>query len=268
MNPWLLHTDAVRVPTYFTLLMVGFALATAVLRREALRGGLPPRQVMNAAIVALPLALFGARAAHVLIVAPRLYWDNPLFAIRPTGGWVFFGGALGGVIAVTGWARFKELDPWAVLDVFAPATAFGLMFGRLGCLGAGCCYGRPADWPFGIAVPWSIRYYGHGQLPPELLGVPLHPAPLYAAGLALGLFLVLSVLRARQRFSGQTVLAFLVLYGIGRSVVELFRADASRGMWLGGWLSTSQIIGLVAAAIAVVLWLVRARTVSDRAAPG
>jgi len=62
MHPWLLHTEVLRLPTYFTFLMIGMALASSVLRREALLGGIDPREVMNAALLALPAALVGAQA--------------------------------------------------------------------------------------------------------------------------------------------------------------------------------------------------------------
>ncbi len=259
MNPWILYTDAFQLPTYFTSLMVGFALATFVLRREALRDAADPAETMTAALWALPAALVGARAAHVLVVAPAYYWANPLDVFSPVGGWVFYGGALLGLFAIVAWARAGGRDPWALLDRFAPATALGLIFGRLGCMGGGCCFGRPADWPFGVEVPWSVLYLRRGQLPEELLAVPLHPAPVYEMLLAFALFLGLSALRARQRFSGQAFLAFLLLYGVGRSVVELFRADFTRGMFFGGALSTSQIVGLSTAALALALWRQRSR---------
>jgi len=175
--------------------------------------------------------------------------------LSPAGGWVFYGGALGGVFAVIAWARWRGLDPWSLLDVFSVATAFGLVFGRLGCLGGGCCYGRVADWPLGAAVPWAVRYYRRGQIPEDLLSVPLHPTPLYAGVLALVLFVALSWWRRRQRFRGEVLLAFLVLYGLGRSVVELFRGDVERGLFFGGMVSTSQIVGLTSAVIAGAWWI-------------
>ncbi|MBW1877486.1 MAG: prolipoprotein diacylglyceryl transferase [Deltaproteobacteria bacterium] len=259
MHPWLLHTDVFRLPTYFTCLMIGMALASGVLRREALRGGLDHREVMNAALLALPAALAGARVMHVLVEAPAYYWSHPLQVLSPMGGWVFYGGALGGVLAVAGWARWRGLDPWQLLDVFSVATAFGLVFGRIGCLGGGCCYGRVADWPFGVVVPWAVRYYRRGQIPEDLLSVPLHPTPLYAVAIALALFVFLSFLRGRQRFGGEVLLAFLVLYGLGRSAAELFRADVERGLFFGGLVSTSQLLGLTTAAVAAATWWIWAR---------
>lgn len=255
MNPWLVYTEQLRLPTYFTALMVGFALATGVLRREARREGLPTRVVMDFALAAVPAVLIGARAAHVLFEAPAAYWQNPWAVFSPEGGWVFYGGLGAGIPALWAYARARGIDPWTLADIYSPAIPFGLIFGRLGCLGAGCCFGRPADWPLGVAVPWSVRYLRRGHLPDELLGVDLHPAPLYAAGFALTLFTVLSALRGQRRPPGEVFLIFVASYGVGRSILEVFRADAERGVYLGGLVSTSQVIGVLTALLALS-WLV------------
>jgi phosphatidylglycerol:prolipoprotein diacylglycerol transferase len=228
--------------------MVGFALATFVLRRETRRDGHPPSETMTAALWMLPASLIGARALHVIVEQPAYYLDHPLDVLSPVGGWVFYGGAIGGVLAVASWARAAGRDPWMVLDRFAVATAFGLIFGRIGCLGGGCCYGRPTD------LPWAVTYTRRGQIPEELMAVPLHPSPLYELALSLALFVGLSALRARRRRAGEAFLAFLVVYGLGRSAHEVLRADVERGLFLGGWLSTTQIVGLVSAAVAGALW--------------
>ncbi len=254
MNPWLLYTEPLRLPTYFTLLMIGFSVGTFALRREALRDGDAPRETFDAALWAVFGALFGARAAEVLLVAPAFYWANPWRALSPQAGWVFYGGLAGGALTVAAFARSRGVSAWRLIDRFAVATPLGLVFGRLGCLGAGCCHGRVADWPLGEAIPWAVRYTRRGRVPEELLAVPLHPAPLYAIALALSVFVALSWLRGRQRFEGEVTLALLTFYGLGRSAVEVFRGDVSRGLYAGGLLSTSQAIGLSTAALAAVVW--------------
>ena len=50
----------------------------------------------------------------------------------------------------------------------------------------------------------------------------------------------------------------LLLYAVTRSAIEAFRGDELRGLWFGGALSTSQLIGAVAGVVVLVL-LVRNR---------
>jgi len=252
MHPWLVYTEWLQLPTYFTMLMVGFTLASWVVVREARRQGWPVRVAVDACLVAIPTGLVGSRLAHVVLEAPAFYLRDPLAMVAPAGGWVFYGGALGAGIGVLVYARLKGLSFLALGDMLAPAVAFGLVFGRLGCLGGACCRGKPADFPFGWEVPWAVTYYQRRQLPEEILGVPLHPAPLYASLFALFLFVVLTLMRRRQRYAGQVLLAFFALYGAGRFALEVFRADIERGLYLGGLLSTSQAIALVTGGVAVV----------------
>jgi phosphatidylglycerol:prolipoprotein diacylglycerol transferase len=253
VHPVLLHTDWVRLPTYFTCLMVGFALASFVLRREALRRGLPTREVIDLALWVVPLALIGSRVAHLVFVDPTTWRTHPA-ALITGGGFVFYGGAFGGLAAIAGWSWRTGRSPWVYGDCLAPATAFGLAWGRLGCLGGGCCYGKPIAWPFGVQLPWGIRYTRAPGIPDDLLGVPLHPAPLYASATALSLFVALSWLASRQRFDGQITAAFLLGYGTVRIALEVVRNDVSRGLYLGGWVSTSQAISAVAIAAGIALW--------------
>lgn len=268
MHPWLVYTELVRLPTYFTCLMVGFALASVVLRREAVREGLSPRAIMDLALLTLPAVLIGARLTHVALVAPRFYWAEPLEILKIAyGGFVFYGGLGSGGLMMLAWARRTGVSPWRLGDVFAPATAFGLIFGRLGCLGAGCCYGKAASWPFGIEVPWAIRYWHRGHVPDDLLAMPLHPSPLYEALLAWGIFVALGLWRRRQQVEGEVLLGFLALYGIGRSALEVLRGDVSRGLYLDGMLSTSQIIGLGSAIVALGLLAWRRRSAVARRRP-
>lgn len=270
MHPWLLYTEQVQLPTYFTCLMIGFSLGTAVLRREARREGRSTRQVFDLALLAVPMVMLGSRVFHILFIEPDFYRANPVevFNLRH-GGFVFYGGVVFGWLTIAAFAAYRRLSAWALGDIFAPAVAFGLIFGRIGCLGAGCCHGRPASYPFGVDVPWSVLYLRRGHLPDALLGVPLHPAPLYEITLALLLFVGLSAARARQVAArqagarswpaGTTTLLFVLGYGLGRSLIEQFRADDQRGLWFGELLSTSQALGLSSAAIAALVLAARWR---------
>jgi phosphatidylglycerol:prolipoprotein diacylglycerol transferase len=125
--------------------------------------------------------------------------------------------------------------------------------GRLGCLAAGCCYGKPTD------VPWAI-IFNHPAAAANVgtpLGIPLHPTQVYEAGAELLiLVLLLATERKGRPFAGRTFWLYMLLYAISRFIIEFYRGDP-RGLVMG--LSTSQFISVVLAPLSIVMliWLSR-----------
>ena len=116
---------------------------------------------------------------------------------------------------------------WKTMDACIPGLVLAHLFGRLGCLSAGCCYGKPTD------KPWGIRLYSD-LVDEHLRGIPLHPTQLYEAG-ALGiLFLGLLWIFHHRKFDGQVALTYFLAYPIIRSIVEIFRGDLIRGFVIDG----------------------------------
>jgi phosphatidylglycerol:prolipoprotein diacylglycerol transferase len=138
--------------------------------------------------------------------------------------------------------------------VFAPGIALGHAIGRLGCLAAGCCYGRPTEvaWAVTFRDPAAAANVG------TPLGVPLHPTQLYeSAAELLILILLVGTERRGRGFAGRTFWLYLLLYGISRFVIEVYRGDP-RGMVFDTF-STSQFISvvLVPLSLAMLAWLSR-----------
>lgn len=252
MQPWLHLPGGIDLPTYLTMISAGLALATFVVRREAARADLPVRAVFDVALVLIPAAFVFGRVI-VVLEDPARWLSDPL-QLLTEGGYTFYGSFLGASVALGLAARWRGLPSLAVLDVFSVAMPFGIPWGRLGCLGAGCCHGRPADWPLGIEVPWSVRYFGVGTFPEPLLAVPVHPTPLYDAIGGLGLFIALSRLHARRPPAGAVFAALLMGYAVMRSTTELFRGDLERGFFFDGWLSTAQATSIPVFLVGALLW--------------
>jgi phosphatidylglycerol:prolipoprotein diacylglycerol transferase len=142
---------------------------------------------------------------------------------------------------------------WTTCDVFAPGIALGHVTGRLGCLAAGCCYGRPADVPWAIVFNSPLAAANVGTP----LGIPLHPTQIYEAGAELLiLILILATERRGRTFAGRTFWLYIFLYAVSRYVVEMYRGDP-RGEVFG--FSTSQFISLVLAPLSLIMlgWLSR-----------
>jgi phosphatidylglycerol:prolipoprotein diacylglycerol transferase len=143
--------------------------------------------------------------------------------------------------------RRYRLPVWATADMYAPGIALGHIIGRLGCLLAGCCYGRPTDQPWGLTFTNPLAASNVGTP----LGVPLHPTQLYDAGAELLILAVLLIFERRGRpFAGRTFWLYMLLYAISRFIVEAFRGD-ERGALMG--MATSQFVSILVVPVALVM---------------
>ena len=137
---------------------------------------------------------------------------------------------------------------WA--DCFIPGVALAQGFGRIGCFLAGCCFGKPTDSILGVVFP-------AGSAAPA--GVPLWPVQLFSAAGDFLLAGTLLLLEKKRRGDGLLTGAYLLLYSVGRFLIEFLRADPRGAV---GILSTSQFIALFAAAAAAVILTLRKRGTS------
>jgi phosphatidylglycerol:prolipoprotein diacylglycerol transferase len=146
----------------------------------------------------------------------------------------------------------------AFADAAIPATLVGLSFGRIGCFLRGCCWGSPTASPLALV-------YSDFDAPARPIVVPLHPTQLYEAVLNFANYGVLAWLYKRRPAPGVVLSAYLIVYGVGRFVIELFRGDADRGFVLGGMLSTSQAIAIGMVVVGAVLLFMAPRTKPETA---
>jgi phosphatidylglycerol:prolipoprotein diacylglycerol transferase len=242
--------------TYGLLIATGFILGIWLAQREGKRRGQDPERIADLTFWILVAGLVGSRVYYIFVNWHDYFEANTFFATTSfgriprvlaiwEGGLVFYGGFIGAVLVAWLFMRRHGMDFLAHADTLIPSVALGHFFGRLGCFGAGCCWGDVAHGH----LPWMVHF------PPESLAyqtfagrptpaaflapdrsatLPLHPTQLYESFGELGLFLVLVVLvRPRKRFHGQVLAAWLMLYAVLRTVVESFRGDVERGVVLG-----------------------------------
>jgi phosphatidylglycerol:prolipoprotein diacylglycerol transferase len=167
---------------------------------------------------------------------PSEYITDPraLFTGR---GFVFYGSFLVAIPTMWWFFRKHRLSTYKMLDVMAITTCLVHMFGRVGCFLAGCCYGRPTGSGWGITFTDPACFA-------EPLHTPLYPMQIMEAGYILLVMLLLFFLKRHRRFYGQLFLAYLMLYAVGRFVLEFFRGDAGRGFIVENYISHSQFIAL------------------------
>lgn len=250
MYPILFKIGAFPVHTVGLLHALAFGIGVWWACREAQRAGFEVQHIIDLAVVAFVWSLIGARLFSVLFDGNLEWYLQHPFEIVAVwkGGLTFYGGFLFALAAGVRFVRRRNLDLWQVADFVAPGLALGLAVGRLGCLVSGDSFGKPTD------LSWAVTFTDPHALAPT--GVPLHPTQIYSALTNLALFGILLWWQKRQRFQGELSLIFLLLYAGTRSLVEVFRNDP-RGVYLDGLISTSQIISILVAGVAVALFAFR-----------
>lgn len=237
--PWI-EIGEFRVQSYFVVISLVLCLCALWISRRAESREMSSRRALDLFLVAMAGGLLGSRLLHVLWEEPAYYAQSPwlVFDVM-SGGFVWYGGALGAALALYLWVRFapkfdetakRERDFLKWLDFFAPVTAFGYAGGRLACVLTGCCFGRVCEWPFGIA---TIDHEGHThgifyRFPTQWLAVAWELAVL-----ALLLYFERHSTR-RTRARGFIFFSWLTLHGIGRVMMELLRDDP-RGPSVAGF---------------------------------
>ena len=193
-------------------------------------------------------AVVGARLFHVLDHLPY-YAQNPLEILAVwQGGIAVYGGFVGGVLAGVIAAWRLGLPVWRSLDAAAPAMLVGQAIGRIGCFINGDAWGAPTGCACGV-VYWNE----HALLPPDLLGVPTHPYPLYEiAGVAVLLGLLWTA-RGRQVPSGTVFLVTTIGYGLIRLVLSVVRQETV----IVFGLQEAQLIAVLTSAVAVAILAAR-----------
>jgi phosphatidylglycerol:prolipoprotein diacylglycerol transferase len=260
MHPILFEIGGWPIYSYGLLLAGAYLAGLQLAVVRARRLGMDGTKIMDLGIYLIIAALVGAKLMLVIV-------DFEYFRQRPAellslvrAGGVFYGGLLGALGVAYFLVRRYKLNLWTTADLMAPGIALGHVIGRMGCLLAGCCYGRPTDVPWGIVFTNPAAAANVGTP----LGIALHPTQLYDAGAELLIMVVLLATERRGRpYPGRTFWLYMLLYAISRFIVEIYRGD-DRGMLMG--LSTSQAVSVVVLPLSLImLWTLAGRRRSAEA---
>ena len=263
---------------YGVIIVVGAIAAGVLTSIEARRKGDDPEHVWNIVTWCLLAGIVGARLYHVFsspqgnAIGFRYYFiTNPFEMVQvfglsfpfPTalmvwnGGLGIYGGIAGGVLAlaVYAWRHHLPLARW--LDSGAPGLILAQAIGRWGNFVNQELYGPPTTLPWGIPIDAEHRlpmYADLSRFPVET--TRFHPVFLYESLWNLGGCLILLFVARRVRLcDGDVFCLYLILYGLGRLLIESLRPDA----WLIGGIPTAQIVSALCVVVGTAILVLRRR---------
>ena len=227
---------------YGLMIAVGVLSGWLVCEYRAKKWKLDTDHVFFLMIWCLVGGLIGARVLFWITEWKEILAD-PGFILRTmTDGFVVYGGILGGLLAGWIYCRVKKLEFLEYFDLLLPSVALAQGFGRIGCLLAGCCYGRETSG-------WlSITFHDSDFAPNK---VALIPTQIYSSILDFLHFGVLLYIARHKKADGQVGAFYMIFYSVGRFILEYFRGDMIRGSV--GMLSTSQFISIFIFAAGVIM---------------
>ncbi len=211
-----IHVLGISLKTFGIVFACGFIAAGAILYRRLRELGKPPDYAYEMAFAALVGGLVGSRLYYV-IQNYSLVKHDLLGSLFSGSGLVWYGGVIGGAIAVVAWAAWRGMLSLALLDLACVPLAMGYSIGRIGCqLSGDGDYGKVSSLPTAMSYP-------HGTVPTPP-GVTVLPTPIYET-LLMGL-VAWWLWRMRDRFrAGALFACYLVLSGTERLLIEFIRRN-------------------------------------------
>lgn len=246
--------------------LAAFVIAQIISQRELWRRGHDPAPIGDLVFAAVIGGLVGAKVYYAILM-------GDFGALFTRAGFVFWGGLIGGIVAVMLVARYKKLDLFRIADVGGIAIAAAYSIGRTGCWAVGDDYGRP--WNGALAVkfpngapPSTVENMTHmfrtqfpaGTNPLDVVAV--YPTQLFEVTLGFIMFYILWRLRDHAHAEGWLFGMYCVLAGIERFIIEFFRAKDDR--FLFGQFTTAQAVAVLFVLAGVVIMTLR-RSTNERA---
>lgn len=247
MIPDNLHIGPIPIHWFGVFLALSLLVSGWVAGREYRRKGFAPHLAWDTVLWAAIGGLVGARLWMIVETWPEFLADPVRFLISGSG-LAWYGGFVGGALAVTIFFRRHSI-PWlAGADALAPALALGHAIGRIGCQVSGDGdWGRETTLPWGMAYPHAVVGW---DKPP---GVVVHPAPIYEMLAYLAVFAFLWTIRRKPAPVGRSFGWYLVLAGSARFAIEFVRINPRVALGL----SVAQFTSVAIVAIGAVLLATR-----------
>ncbi len=241
------------VRTYGVAVASAFLASILVARSLAKKININPDYILDLGVYVLVGVVIGARLFYVIFYDWSYYMAHPFKIIAVwEGGLVFYGGFIGGIITGYYYVKKKKIDIFKIADIIGVALPLGIFFGRWGCFGYGCCFGKIAPENFKFAIRFPAKNPLTGYTPAferhlheglvtlsDKFSLPVYPTQLISSLNGLILFFILYLLYKHKKFDGEIASLSIIFYSVTRFLIEFLRVEPK---WLG--ISVSQWISI------------------------
>lgn len=213
---------------YAILIVASLALAIFLCKRKDGKYNIKFDDIIDLSIILIPVAFVCARLYYVIFNI-KIYTNFASILNIKDGGLAIYGGIIGGAIVIYFFCKKRNIKILDLLDYIVPYLALGQAIGRWGNFINVEAYGETTNlpWKMGIETINGIQY--------------VHPTFLYESICTFIIFIILSKLSKRRKFSGQIVYVYLILYSFIRFFIEGLRIDS---LMIGSF-RISQIVSVV-----------------------
>lgn len=238
---------------------MSFVIGQIILQQELERRGENPEPAGDMIFAAVIGGLLGAKIYYAILT-------QDAGSLVSRAGFVFWGGLIGGIIAVSALVIVRRLGWARMSDVAGISLAGAYSVGRTGCWAVGDDYGRPFSGAWATVFPegappstvanmssmFGVNFPA-GTPPNQVVAV--HPTQIYEVGMGFIMFLILWRFRDHKHAQGWLFGFYCALAGVERFIVEFFRAKDDQ--LFGGALTIAQVIALVFAAGGMAIMAMR-----------
>ena len=243
-NPIAFTILGLEIRWYGLLIGIAFLISVFLSYKRAPRYGLNPDHILDFCIFMIPISIIGARIYYVIFEWDYYAGDIKKIIDIRSGGLAIHGGLIAGFIVAICVAKYHKFKLSDLTDLIFPTVALGQSIGRWGNYFNSEAHGGPTNLPWGIMVD----------------GIKVHPTFLYESIWCLLLFIFLSWLSKRRKFSGQIALLYGILYSAERFFVEGLRTDS---LMIGPF-KQAQVLSLCIILVCATMYVVLNKRVNQK----
>ena len=231
----------IQIKSYGLMIAIGIIVAATLFINKGKKKGLDEDSLLNVIIFAILGGMLGGKGLFIITEFKNII-NEPSILLNFGYGFVIYGAIGGGALAMYLYCRRKKWNIIEMIDITVPGLAIAQGFGRIGCFLAGCCYGAETTSPLGVVFP-------ENSLAPS--GIHIHPTQIYSSifDFLLGFFLL--YYSKKERKNGKVMGLYLIIYSIGRFLVEFLRDDQRGSV---GVLYTSQFISIFTLVLGIIIF--------------